>query len=101
MGTIFQEIATANAKVAKTIDKHSLQHEFRAVDATGKGTVDAKGLITIFSNLGLELKSDTINDVIFLVEENGNASIGLDKLVEIFETAILGEPCFTPRSRVI
>jgi len=110
---IFKELKLAYEKNARwpEISKsfattNLLQEEFALVDTAGKGTVDAQGLTTVLGKLGLEMKSEVIEDLVFLADEDGSCSIAPTKLAEIFQQSMAfavapsGDQPFTPRSRV-
>jgi len=67
------------------VDKAVLREEFRAMDTSGDGSLDADELTEVFTRLGKTPKKSTINNLVRLADTDGNGTIEWEEFEKVLE----------------
>merc|ERR1711865_580721 len=92
---VLQDISAASKKLSARLK----EEDFVQADPSGTGIMDVTGLAALMTKVCLEVKSETIDDLVFLTGATGNASINVSELVEIYMDATSESQEFVPTPR--
>ncbi|XP_002737577.1 uncharacterized protein LOC100369336 [Saccoglossus kowalevskii] len=68
------------------ISEQEIYEAFRAMDIDGSGTISAEELREVVKRLGEDLTEDDIQEMVELVDENGDGEIDYGEFVKIMRS---------------